>query len=131
MRTTVSWPLASSVGGSGLPHQGARTAWIAAPRPTTSGISLGGLGRRGFYRRTRRVEDSTEDLFLAGGVDTSSVLLKITGRTAARRASSVPVGISVDRVGVTFGDERLVANAGLAPASLAQHLPLPEGAFRG
>ena len=32
---------------------------------------------------------------------------------------------SLDRVGVTFDDERLVANAGLiAPASLAQHLGL-------
>jgi hypothetical protein len=34
---------------------------------------------------------------------------------------------SLDRIGVTFDDERLVANAGLiAPASLAQHLELRE-----
>jgi hypothetical protein len=34
---------------------------------------------------------------------------------------------SLDRIGVTFDDERLVANAGLiAPASLAQHLGLRE-----
>ncbi len=34
---------------------------------------------------------------------------------------------SLDRIGVTFDDERLVANAGLiAPASLAQHLRLRE-----
>ena len=35
------------------------------------------------------------------------------------------VSRSLDRVGVTFDDERLVANAGLiAPASLAEHLGL-------
>ena len=40
---------------------------------------------------------------------------------------SMPSSHSLDRIGVTFDDERLVANAGLiAPATLAQHLGLRE-----
>ena len=39
----------------------------------------------------------------------------------------MPSSHSLDRIGVTFDDERLVANAGLiAPATLAQHLGLRE-----
>lgn len=39
----------------------------------------------------------------------------------------MPSSHSLDRLGVQFDDERLVADAGLLlPATLAQHLGLPE-----